>query len=73
MAAVNVQNRVTKAQGLLPAEVTRIGVSTQKRQTSFLQIDALVSTDGRFDKTFLGNYLDINVIPRIKPIVCVSG
>ena len=35
MAAVNVQNRVTKAQGLLPAEVTRIGVSTQKRQTSF--------------------------------------
>ena len=68
MAAVNVQNRVTKAQGLLPAEVTRIGVSTQKRQTSFLQIDALVSTDGRFDKTFLGNYLDINVIPRIKRI-----
>ena len=56
MAAVNVQNRVTKAQGLLPAEVTRIGVSTQKRQTSFLQIDALVSTDGRFDKTFLENY-----------------
>lgn len=68
MAAVNVQNRVTKAQGLLPAEVTRIGVSTQKLQTSFLQIDALVSTDGRFDKTFLGNYLDINVIPRIKRI-----
>ena len=68
MAAVNVQNRVTKAQGLLPAEVTRIGVSTQKRQTSFLQIDALVSSDGRYDKTFLGNYLDINVIPRIKRI-----
>ena len=68
MAAVNVQNRVTKAQGLLPAEVTRIGVSTQKRQTSFLQIDALVSTDGRFDKTFLGNYLDINVVPQIKRI-----
>ena len=68
MAAVNVQNRVTKAQGLLPAEVTRIGVSTQKRQTSFLQIDALVCSNGRYDKTFLGNYLDINVIPRIKRI-----
>ena len=68
MAAVNVQNRVAKAQGLLPAEVTKVGVSTMKRQTSFLQIDALVSSDGRYDKTFLGNYLDINVIPRIKRI-----
>ncbi len=68
MAAVNVQNRVSKAQGLLPAEVTKIGVNTQKRQTSFLQIGALVSTDGRYDQTFLANYLDINVIPQIKRI-----
>lgn len=68
MAAVNVQNRVSKAQGLLPAEVTKIGVSTQKRQTSFLQIDALVGTDGRYDQTFLANYLDINIIPQIKRI-----
>ncbi len=68
MAAVNVQNRVTKAQGLLPAEVTRIGVTTQKRQTSFLQINSLVCTNGRYDKTFLANYLDINVIPQIKRI-----
>ena len=67
-AAVNVQNRVSKAQGLLPAEVTKIGVTTQKRQTSFLQIGALVSTDGRYDQTFLANYLDINVIPQIKRI-----
>ena len=68
MAAVNVQNRVSKAQGLLPAEGTKIGVTTQKRQTSFLQIGALVSTDGRYDQTFLANYLDINVIPQIKRI-----
>lgn len=68
MAAVNVQNRVSKAQGLLPAEVTKIGVTTQKRQTSFLQINALTSTDGRYDQTFLGNYMDINVIPQIKRI-----
>ena len=68
MAAVNVQNRVTKAQGLLPAEVTRIGVTTQKRQTSFLQINSLVCTNGRYDKTFLANYLDINVIPQIKRV-----
>ena len=68
MAAVNVQNRVSKAQGLLPAEVTKIGVTTTKRQTSFLQINALVSSDGRYDQTFLGNYLDINVIPQIKRV-----
>lgn len=68
MAAVNVQNRVSKAQGLLPAEVTKIGVTTQKRQTSFLQINALASTDGRYDKTFLGNYMDINIIPQIKRV-----
>ena len=68
MAAVNVQNRVTKAQGLLPAEVTKIGVSTQKRQTSFLQINSLVCTNGRYDQSFLANYLDINVIPRIKRV-----
>lgn len=68
MAAVNVQNRVSKAQGLLPSEVTKIGVTTQKRQTSYLQIGSLVCTDGRFDETFLSNYLDINVIPRLKRI-----
>ena len=68
MAAVNVQNRVAKAQGLLPAEVTKVGVSTMKRQTSFLQIGALVCTDGRYDQTFLANYLDINVLPQIKRV-----
>ena len=36
MAAVNVQNRVSRVQGLLPQEVTKIGVTTAKRQTSFL-------------------------------------
>ena len=68
MAAVNVQNRVSKAQGLLPAEVTRIGVTTMKRQTSFLQINALVSSNNTYDQTFLANYLDINVIPQLKRV-----
>ena len=68
MAAVNVQNRVSKVQGLLPQEVTRIGVSTTKRQTSFLQIDALCSEDGRYDEDFISNYLDINVIPQVKRV-----
>lgn len=68
MAAVNVQNRVARAQGLLPQEVTRIGVTTTKRQTSFLQIDALASTDGTYDQDFISNYLDINVIPQLKRV-----
>ena len=72
MAAVNVQNRVTQAQGLLPAEVTKIGVTTMKRQTSFLQINSLVCTNGRYDQEFIGNYLDINVVPQIKRIAGVG-
>ena len=68
MAAVNVQNRVSRAQGLLPADVTRVGVQTMKRQTSFLQIDALCSEDGKYDEDFISNYLDINVIPQIKRV-----
>lgn len=68
MAAVNVQNRVSEAQGLLPSEVTAIGVSTMKRQNSYLQISSLVSPDKRYDESFISNYLDINVIPQIKRI-----
>ena len=68
MAAVNVQNRVSMAEGLLPAEVTQIGVTTMKKQTSFLQINTLTSPDGRYDENFIANYLDINVIPEIKRI-----
>ncbi|MCM1311759.1 MAG: efflux RND transporter permease subunit [Bacteroides sp.] len=68
MAAVNVQNRVSKAQGVLPAEVTKIGVTTTKRQNSFLQINSLVSDNPDYDESFLANYLDINVVPEIKRI-----
>lgn len=68
MAAVNVQNRVSKAQGLLPSEVTRIGVTTQKQQNSLLYIPILYSPDGRYDKQFLDNYMDINIVPRLKRI-----
>ena len=65
MAAVNVQNRVSKATGLLPAEVTQIGVTTIKRQNSMLKIFSLYSEDGAYDQTFLNNYLKINIQPAI--------
>ena len=68
MAAVNVQNRVSRVQGLLPSEVTKIGVTTTKRQTSFLQIDALIDTEDKYSEDFIANYLDINVIPQLKRI-----
>ncbi|MCQ2096203.1 MAG: efflux RND transporter permease subunit [Bacteroidaceae bacterium] len=65
MATVNVQNRVSKALGLLPTEVTQVGVMVEKSQNSMLQIGSLVSTDGRFDEKFISNYLDIYVLPRL--------
>ena len=68
MAAVNVQNRVSMAQGLLPQEVTMIGVTTFKRQTSFLQINALVSETPEYDANFMSNYMNINVTPQLKRI-----
>ena len=68
MAAVNVQNRVSKVTGQLPAEVTKIGVTTEKRQTSQLKIMALYSPDGKYDTRFLNNHLKINVVPRIQRI-----
>ncbi|MBR4565767.1 MAG: efflux RND transporter permease subunit [Prevotella sp.] len=67
MCAVNVQNRVSQAQALLPAEVTKIGVTVMKRQTSQVMMFTLTS-DGRYDDEFLTNYNNINIIPAIKRI-----
>lgn len=65
MAAVNVQNRVTKATPLLPKEVVQVGVTTSKRQTSMLIIGTLFSKNPAFDQTFLQNYARINILPQI--------
>ena len=68
MATVNVQNRVTKVQGSLPSEVTKIGVTAQKRQSSQLKIMSLYSPDGSYDQNFLSNYLKINIVPRVQRV-----
>lgn len=73
MAAVNVQNRVSAALGLLPQEVTRVGVKVEKRQNNILQITALVSRDGKFDNDFIANYIDINVKPRLLRVTGVGA
>ena len=67
MCAVNVQNRVSQASALLPAEVTQIGVTVMKRQTSQVLMFTLTS-DGRYDDEFLTNYNNINIVPAIKRI-----
>ncbi len=68
LAAVNVQNRVARASSLLPAEVTRSGVITAKRQASNVLIFAIYSDSASFDQSFLQNYANINLIPQIKRI-----
>ena len=72
MAAVNVQNRVSQAQALLPAEVTRVGVTVSKRQTSNVIMFSITSEDGRYDDEFVTNYALINVIPQLKRITGVG-
>lgn len=72
MAAVNVQNRVSKATGLLPPEVTQIGITTMKRQNSILQVITIYSPDGSYDADFLSNYMKINIQPEILRINSVG-
>ena len=68
MAAVDVQNRVAKAQNLLPAEVTQVGVLTQKRQSSMLLMVALYDPTGRYSMEFIDNYAKINMIPQLQRV-----
>ena len=72
MAAVNVQNRVSQASSLLPQEVTKVGVTTQKRMTSMLMVFTIFSETPDFDETFVQNYAKINVVPPIKRITGVG-
>lgn len=72
MAQVNVQNRVSSALGLLPAEVIKVGVTTSKRQTGTLKVISLYSTDGSYDDKFIDNYLNINVFSRLSRITGVG-
>ena len=72
LAAVNVQNRVTRATAMLPADVTKVGVQVFKMQSNILQIGALRSVDGKYDDDFVANYIDINLKPRLMRITGVG-
>lgn len=68
LAAVNVQNRVSKAVSQVPQEVVQAGISTQKQQNSMIMVPLLYSTDSAYDETFLQNYTKINIIPEIQRV-----
>ncbi len=65
MTTINVKNRVSQAEGNLPAEVTKVGVTVQKRQSGFLKILTLYSPDNRYDQNFITNYFNINIEPKL--------
>ena len=73
MATVNVQNRVTRAQALLPADVNKVGVKVEKRQNNILRIFAVKSADGKYDEDFVSNYIDINIKPKLMRITGVGN
>jgi HAE1 family hydrophobic/amphiphilic exporter-1 len=68
IAAVNVQNRVTKALSQIPQEAVQTGVSTQKVQNSIIMFVALASKDTSYNETFLQNYIKINLVPQLQRI-----
>ena len=68
LAAVNVQNRVSKAVSQIPQEVVQAGISTQKQQNSMIMVPLIYSTDSAYDEKFLENYTKINIIPEIQRV-----
>ena len=72
IASVNVQNRVARANALLPPEVIQSGVITQKQQTSALMFLTVYSENENYDGTYIQNYLNINVLPELKRITGVG-
>ncbi|MDB5273329.1 MAG: hydrophobe/amphiphile efflux family transporter [Chitinophagaceae bacterium] len=68
LAAVNVQNRVSKATSQIPQEVIQAGISTQKQQNSMIMVPLVYSTDSTYDETFIQNYAKINIIPEIQRV-----
>ncbi|WP_281613911.1 efflux RND transporter permease subunit [Flammeovirga sp. SubArs3] len=73
VAAVNVQNRVARANAKLPAEVIRSGVITQKQQNSALLYAAVYSENKDYDETFVSNYLNIQLKPELQRVKGVAS
>lgn len=72
IAAVNVQNRVSQATSLLPAEVTQAGVTVRKQQSSTILMVCVSSSNPDYDGEFIQNYANINILPQIKRVAGVG-
>lgn len=74
-AAVDVQNRVARAQPRLPTDVIKNGITVTKQSTDMLLVFALSSTDGSYDDLFLSNYAFLNIqsqLARVKGVGAVQ-
>ncbi len=67
-AALNVNNRVKQVEPRLPQEVRRQGVTVEKGSSSFLQVLAFTSPEGRHDDLFISNYVTLNVLDSLKRV-----
>ncbi|MCR4346469.1 MAG: multidrug efflux RND transporter permease subunit [Sulfuricaulis sp.] len=67
-AALNVNNRVKQAEPRLPEEVRRQGVTVEKGSSSFLQVLAFYSPDGRYENLYISNYVTLNVLDALKRV-----
>ena len=72
IAAVNVQNLAARANPLLPAEVTQLGVTVRKQQNSTILGITISTSNPDYDGRYIQNYANINIIPQIKRVYGVG-
>ncbi len=68
IAAVDVQNRVSTAQGRLPAEVNNTGISITKSGNSFVFAAGFYAEHGEYDSLFISNYVDVYMRDALKRV-----
>lgn len=73
IAAVNVQNLVSRANSILPQEVTQVGVTVKKQQSGNILLIAVESENSDYDDQFIANYANINLLPQIKRVYGVGS
>ena len=73
LAAVDIQNRLKKAEARLPAEVVQNGISVEKQAASKLMTITLLSSDPKFDEIYLSNYATLNVLDMLRRVPGVGS
>ena len=73
LAAVDIQNRLKKAESRLPAEVVQNGITVEKQAASKLMTIVLLSSDPKFDEIYLSNYATLNVLDLLRRVPGVGS